>query len=77
MGSGTGGCRWPSSRATWAGDASFLPAASEDRQLLLDVYLLEKALYELGYELTNRPAWADVPLRGIVELLDGPPPSRP
>ena len=36
----------------------FLPATVEESQILLDVYLLEKALYELRYELNNRPEWA-------------------
>jgi maltose alpha-D-glucosyltransferase/alpha-amylase len=37
-------------------------------QLLLDAYLLEKALYELLYELNNRPAWVRIPLAGILAL---------
>ncbi|HYP67737.1 MAG TPA: maltose alpha-D-glucosyltransferase [Thiobacillaceae bacterium] len=36
---------------------------------LLDLFLLEKACYELRYELGNRPDWVRVPLRGILELL--------
>jgi predicted trehalose synthase len=32
--------------------------------------LLEKAIYELGYELNNRPAWLAIPLEGIEELLN-------
>ena len=36
---------------------------------LLDVYLLERAIYELGYELEERPAWIEIPLRAILELL--------
>jgi maltose alpha-D-glucosyltransferase/alpha-amylase len=48
----------------------FLPASLEESQILLDVHLLEKALYELRYELNNRPEWARIPLYGIVELLD-------
>jgi maltose alpha-D-glucosyltransferase / alpha-amylase len=36
---------------------------------MLDAYLLEKALYELGYELNSRPDWAGIPLQGIVETL--------
>jgi maltose alpha-D-glucosyltransferase/alpha-amylase len=48
----------------------FLPGQNESSQLLLDVYLLEKALYELRYELNNRPEWARIPLRGILQLLD-------
>jgi maltose alpha-D-glucosyltransferase / alpha-amylase len=37
-------------------------------QTLLNVYLLEKALYELLYELNNRPAWVRIPLTGILAL---------
>ena len=36
---------------------------------LLDAYVMEKAIYELGYELGNRPAWAAIPLRGLIQLL--------
>jgi maltose alpha-D-glucosyltransferase / alpha-amylase len=36
---------------------------------MLDIYLLEKAAYELGYELNNRPDWVSVPLEGILELF--------
>jgi maltose alpha-D-glucosyltransferase/alpha-amylase len=38
-------------------------------QLLLNAYLLEKSLYELLYELDNRPAWVRIPLAGILALL--------
>jgi len=55
-----------------AGDRGFLPSTTADRRLLLDIFLLEKALYELGYELTNRPEWVKVPLGGVLELLDRP-----
>ena len=43
-----------------------IPAAPE-AQMLLSAYLLEKALYELLYELNNRPAWVRIPLVGIRE----------
>jgi len=36
---------------------------------LLDLFLLEKALYEVRYELNNRPDWVAIPLRGILSLL--------
>ena len=38
--------------------------------LLFDVHALEKSLYELGYELNNRPSWVSIPLRGILSVLD-------
>ncbi len=37
--------------------------------VLLTVHLLEKAVYELGYELNNRPDWAGIPLAGMLDLL--------
>ncbi len=53
-----------------AHQASFLPRAREELQVLLDAYLLEKAVYELGYELNNRPDWVRIPLQGILQLLE-------
>jgi trehalose synthase-fused probable maltokinase len=52
-----------------SGAARFLPAGSQARAKLLEVYLLAKAVYELGYELNNRPAWVGIPLEGISRLL--------
>ena len=43
---------------------------TEGVQTLVQVYLLEKAIYELGYELNSRPHWVIIPLRGIKYLLD-------
>ena len=37
--------------------------------MLLDAHLLEKAFYEIAYELNNRPDWLRIPLRGVLELL--------
>src|SRR5690242_17910690 len=51
--------------------ASFLPADPREFDALLRVHLLEKAVYELGYELNNRPEWLRIPLRGIQELAGG------
>jgi maltose alpha-D-glucosyltransferase/alpha-amylase len=54
-------------RSTMAADATLLP--QDDRaQVLFTAYLLEKALYELLYELNNRPTWLRIPLAGILSL---------
>jgi maltose alpha-D-glucosyltransferase/alpha-amylase len=49
--------------------AGFLPVDDEEREVLLDSFLLEKAIYELGYELNNRPDWVRIPLQGIRQIL--------
>ena len=62
----------PSSTATSAAiDQSLLPPAGAPRDALLAACELEKALYELRYELDNRPDWVHVPLAGILRLLAG------
>jgi maltose alpha-D-glucosyltransferase/alpha-amylase len=55
-----------------AGDAGFLPRDRQHLKLMLNAYQMEKALYELGYELNNRPDWSAIPLEGIRQLLDSP-----
>lgn len=50
------------------GDASFLPASAADRQLLLDLFILEKAVYEVAYELNSRQAWLGIPLGGVLAV---------
>ena len=52
-------------RDSIAENPQLLPPASE-AQILFDAYLLEKALYELLYELNNRPTWVGIPLRSIL-----------
>ncbi len=52
-----------------AGTASFVPQAADDLDLQLNTMLLEKALYELRYELNMRPDWVRIPLRGILEVV--------
>jgi hypothetical protein len=42
----------------------------EELRILCDLHLLEKAIYELGYELEHRPDWVRLPLRGILQLLE-------
>ncbi len=51
-----------------AAGAPFLPTG--DAGIVLDVYLLEKAFYELKYEMNNRPAWIHIPLAGIIDIID-------
>jgi len=53
-----------------AAEAAFLPASCGEREILLDLFLLEKALYEVQYELNNRPEWVAIPLRGLLEQLE-------
>jgi maltose alpha-D-glucosyltransferase/alpha-amylase len=47
---------------------NFLPESEEDFRRLLDACLFEKGIYELMYELNNRPAWVRIPLTGILAL---------
>jgi maltose alpha-D-glucosyltransferase/alpha-amylase len=53
-----------------AKDAPFLPRDRAELHILLEAYLLEKAVYELSYELNNRPDWVKVPLQGILQLME-------
>jgi len=46
-----------------------LPQTREGMKVILDAYLLEKALYEVNYELNNRPDWVGLPLQGILQVL--------
>ena len=55
---------------TAADGAPFLPALDTQRDALLQLFVLDKALYELNYELNNRPDWVRIPLRGIFDLLN-------
>jgi maltose alpha-D-glucosyltransferase/alpha-amylase len=52
-----------------AAEGHFLPASMEEMEVLLDALLLEKAVYELGYELNNRPQWLNIPIQGIRQLM--------
>ena len=47
-------------------------AAPATQQPMLRAFLLEKALYEIMYEVNNRPGWIAIPLSGILDLLNGP-----
>ena len=50
--------------------SDIVPADPKQREHLLRGYLMNKAIYELNYELNNRPEWASIPLRGILKILE-------
>jgi trehalose synthase-fused probable maltokinase len=54
--------------ATVAG-APFLPPAGPQLSLMLAFHELERVVYEIGYEIDNRPDWIDIPLRGLARLV--------
>ncbi|NUO49715.1 MAG: phosphotransferase [Polyangiaceae bacterium] len=72
---------WATSWASWVGRAyfngyldtvakeSFMPQAAPVQKLLLDFHTLEKCIYEIGYELSSRPDWLPIPVRGLLDLL--------
>jgi trehalose synthase-fused probable maltokinase len=51
-------------------DPALLPAGAQAIAKLLAMFELEKVIYELRYEVQNRPEWVAVPVRGITRLLD-------
>jgi maltose alpha-D-glucosyltransferase/alpha-amylase len=51
------------------GAAEIVPKDREELALLLNAHLLNRALYEVQYDLNNRPAWVRVPLEGILQVL--------
>jgi maltose alpha-D-glucosyltransferase/alpha-amylase len=72
---------WARAWAKWV-SASFLggyldsvantrivPPNDSDLDLLLRFFLLEKVIYEIGYELNNRPDWVEIPMRGLLALM--------
>jgi maltose alpha-D-glucosyltransferase/alpha-amylase len=48
---------------------NLIPDNKEDLDILMQTFLLQKAIYELNYELNNRPKWVLVPLRGIRSII--------
>ncbi len=52
-------------------NSSFIPQEKRELELLLQTYMLEKTIYEIGYELNNRPDWLIIPLQGIKKLIEG------
>ena len=56
----------------WSLTRSPIRFSEEARTRLLAVFELEKAVYELRYELNNRPDWVGIPVAGILRLLEAP-----
>jgi maltose alpha-D-glucosyltransferase/alpha-amylase len=56
-----------------AAGGRFIPSSRGELRILLRALLLEKAVYELSYELNNRPDWVGIPLSGIRQLLEDTP----
>ena len=54
-------------------DMNLLPAGQAAIDKLLTIFELEKAVYELRYEIDNRPEWVRIPVAGIARLLQEPP----
>jgi maltose alpha-D-glucosyltransferase/alpha-amylase len=50
-----------------------VPPSDGEVALLLQFFLIEKCIYEIGYELNNRPDWVAIPLRGLRALLEVKP----
>jgi trehalose synthase-fused probable maltokinase len=55
-------------------EGSLLPPGEGNARTLLTIFELEKAVYELRYELNNRPDWVGIPVAGIARLLEEPLP---
>ena len=47
-----------------------IPEDPVQLKTLLDTYILDKVVYEIGYELNNRPDWVKVPFQGILQLME-------
>lgn len=54
-----------------AKEMSSYPADKDVAASMLDLFLIQKAFYEIAYEAANRPAWLSIPLRSVLDLLTG------
>jgi maltose alpha-D-glucosyltransferase/alpha-amylase len=53
-----------------ASQGTFLPASEDDLNVVIDTFLLRKAVYEIGYELNHRPEWILIPIQNVLDLLN-------
>src|SRR5690606_31912779 len=49
-----------------------VPPNDADLELMLKFFLFEKVIYEISYELNNRPDWVEIPMRGLLAILQAP-----
>lgn len=56
-------------------EAPYFPADWTEAKRLVRCFMLEKALYEIAYELAHRPNWVEIPLRGVLALIEKGPTS--
>jgi len=54
-----------------AGQALSVPSEPSQRNALIQLFMVDKALYELNYELNNRPDWVRIPLAAILGAISG------
>jgi maltose alpha-D-glucosyltransferase/alpha-amylase len=52
-----------------AGQASFVPDSRDELGVLLDYFVLDKLLYEIGWTLDHRPDWLAIPLHGVLVAI--------
>jgi maltose alpha-D-glucosyltransferase/alpha-amylase len=52
------------------GAAPFLPRDAEEIDVVLNAFLLHKAIYELAQEIAHRPDWIPLPIHGILSVLE-------
>ncbi|MFH1995826.1 MAG: maltose alpha-D-glucosyltransferase [Candidatus Omnitrophota bacterium] len=50
--------------------APFVPKERGEFEILMNIFLLDKAVYELVYEFNNRPDWIAIPLKGILDIVN-------
>ena len=55
------------------GEVDLVPKDLHARRVQLDAHLIEKALYEIRYELDHRPDWVGIPIAGLKRLLQADP----
>ncbi|HVR39032.1 MAG TPA: maltose alpha-D-glucosyltransferase [Thermoanaerobaculia bacterium] len=54
---------------TESAKGTHLPHTTQEIDVVLHLHLLEKALYEIAYELNHRPEWLPIPVRGVLDLV--------